>query len=101
MSDSLSGQSNEVDEENLFVFRQQEGGANREVDALRSNPYSNDFQRQSNRIINPQLGDGRPNESTPRRNIPQHGQIRIQRSRIINSEREADGRAGILGDVDV
>lgn len=73
----------------------------KEEGVLRSNTNSNDFQSQSNRIINPQLTDRPTDESTLGRDITEDREIRIESGGVVDAERETNRRTRIFGNVDV
>lgn len=97
MSLSLSGQSNDVEEENLHAS----ATSSTRVGALGRDLDREDFEAQLDRVVHLELADGRAEESAARGNVAQDREVRVDRGRVVDAEREANRRVAVLGNVDV
>lgn len=73
----------------------------REKDARRVDRHGENFEREHNSIAHHQRLYRRRIEPTPRTNIVQNHQSRIDRGGIINREGEVNGRVGVGRDDDI
>lgn len=83
------------------VSREDDGGSAGR-DARRIDGNGEDFERQSNGVVDPEVLHGRRSkEPALARNVPEDGEVRVDRRRVVDRKGEVDRRVGRLLDLDV